>query len=297
MRISARGGDAAAATTLGPQQNSHNWPHALPDGRRFLYYAEGAADASGIYLGALDGGAPTRLAPRSDSAGVFLPDGAGFTEAFRGGGWLLWVRSGSLVAQRLDVEHAKLTGEPITLGEGVAAEGHRGAVSVAAAGAIAYRPDGEHLRQLTWVDRSGTALGTLGDPDPNLMAPRVSPDGRRVVVTRTVHGNTDLWLLEGARTSRFTFDAFPDSYPVWSPDGTSIVFRSNRTGRSFDLYEKPSSGAGVEELIVASDQHKAAVSWSADGRFLLYPSYDPQMNNDLWVVPMLGDRTPAVFFE
>ena len=125
----------------------------------------------------------------------------------------------------------------------------------------------------------------------------MSPDGRRAVVTRTVHGNTDLWLLEGAGTSRFTFDAVPDWWPVWSPDGTSIVFRSNRTGRSFDLYQKPSSGAGVEELIVASDQHKAAVSWSADGRFLLYPSYDPQMNNDLWVVPMLGDRTPAVFLR
>ncbi len=146
------------------------------------------------------------------------------------------------------------------MGEGVAAEGrYRGAVSVAATGAIAYRRDGGHLRQLTWFDRSGTALGTIGDPDRNnLGTPRLSPDGRRVVVGRTVDGNGDIWLMESAGASRFTFDAFPDWYPVWSPDGTWIVFRSNRTDRFFDLYQKPSSGGGMEELIVASDQHKAA---------------------------------------
>ena len=87
--------------------------------------------------------APRPGSSPSDSAGVFLPDGAGPTEAFRGGGWLLWVRSGSLVAQRLDVEHAKLTGEPIDAGRRGCGRGSIAAlVSVAAAGAIAYRPEG-----------------------------------------------------------------------------------------------------------------------------------------------------------
>jgi serine/threonine protein kinase len=296
MRISETGNNVTAATALGPHQTGHLWPHALPNGRQFLYYAQGRADASGIYLGALDGGTPARLAP-SDSAGVFLLAGAGSTESIRGGGWLLWVRSGALVAQRLDVEQAKLTGEPIALGDGVAVERFRAAVSAAAAGAIAYRPEGNHLRQLTWVDRSGTARGTIGDPDRNdLTAPRVSPDGSRVVVSRKVQGNIDVWLLDGAVASRLTFDAAADLYPLWSPDGTRIVFRSNRTGR-FELYQKSSRGGGLEERIVASDQHKAATGWSADGRFLLYASFDSQTSNDLWVVPMPGARTPAVFLK
>ena len=33
---------------------------------------------------------------------------------------------------------------------------------------------------------------------------------------------------------------------------------------------------------------------SADGRFLLYLSIDPQTNADLWVLPMTGDRKPSV---
>ncbi len=82
---------------------------------------------------------------------------------------------------------------------------------MAATGLVAYRTGAGSQRQLTWVDRSGTARGTVGDLDATLFLPRVSPDGRRVAVSRTVQRNTDLWLLDGARTSRFTFDAALDS--------------------------------------------------------------------------------------
>ena len=114
MRVSATGGAAVAVTTLGPQQPGHRSRRFLPDGRRFLFYVRGGApDTAGIYLGALDGSAPTRLTP-ADSAGVYLP-----------AGWLLWVRAGTLVAQRLDLAKAALTGEPVTLADGVAVVAER----------------------------------------------------------------------------------------------------------------------------------------------------------------------------
>ena len=207
--------------------------------------------------------------------------------------------AGTLVAQRLDVAQAALTGEPVTLADSVAVDGFtlRGAVSVAATGLLAYRTGAATQRQLLWFDRSGTARGTVGDPDgSNLFHPRVSTDGRRMVVTRTVLGNTDLWLLDGARASRVTFDAAVDTAPLWSPDGTRIVFRSARTG-SGDLYQKLTGGAGVEERLVASDPTETPTSWSADGRFLLYVTDDLQTSGDLWVVPRVGDRTPSVFLK
>jgi len=78
------------------------------------------------------------------------------------------------------------------------------------------------------VDRTGAARGTVGDPDLILNEPRVAPDGHRVIGIRTVQGNTDVWLLDGPRMSRLTFDAAFDSRPIWSPDGAQIAFRSNR---------------------------------------------------------------------
>ena len=124
----------------------------------------------------------------------------------------------------------------------------------------------------------------------------MSPDGQRVVVSRAVQGNADLWLLDGPRTSRFTFDAALDRLPIWSPAGTRIAFDSNRTGTR-DLYLKAAGGAGAEEVLVASPQIKGATDWSADGRFLLYHSIDPQTSSDLWVLPLEGDRTPGVFLK
>jgi len=132
-------------------------------------------------------------------------------------------------------------------------------------------------------------LGTLGAPDANnLSAPSLSPDGRRAAVYRTVQGNTDIWFMDATRTTRFTFDASLDRFPVWSPDGSRIVFDSTRKGHR-DLYLKASNGAGSEELLLESAQDKVVYDWSRDGRFLVYGSTDPQMSYDLWVLPMEGD--------
>jgi Tol biopolymer transport system component len=276
MRVPAVGGAAVAVTTFGPQQIGHRWPYALPTGGRFLFYAGGPPDTAGIYLGTLDGSTPTRLTP-ADSAGVYHPEG-----------WLLWVRGGALVAQQLDPNQATLVGEPVRVDDEVAVNNfERSAVSVSATGMVAYRIGGARQRQLAWFDPSGKPLGTAGSPDPTLGRPRVSPDGQRVIVARTVQGNQDLWLLEGTGMSRFTFDAATDDISIWSPDGTRIVFTSTRTGGG-DLYEKLASGAGSETRFVASDEVKTPSSWSRDGRFILFHSTDPATSSDLWVAS-IGD--------
>ena len=81
--------------------------------------------------------------------------------------------------------------------------------------------------------------------------------------------------MDGARTSRFTFDPALDRFPVWSPDGSRIVFDSNRKGTR-NLYIKPSSGASGEELFLETAQDKPATAWSAAGWFILYHSADAQ---------------------
>ncbi len=206
-------------------------------------------------------------------------------------GWLVWPRGGNLMARRLNLARGALTGDPVMIANNVAVSSTLlSAVSASATGEIAYRVRGSVTNQLTWHDRTGKTLGTFGRPGTNaLQHPASSPDGHRVVVSRTVQNNTDVWLLEGDRTSRLTFDAGIDDQPIWSPDGTHVAFQSNRKGRS-DLFAKLASGVGLDVPLVTSDQDKTPTSWSANGAFLLYYSIDPQSGDDLWVVRVQPDH-------
>jgi serine/threonine protein kinase/Tol biopolymer transport system component len=283
-RVAASGGEVSPVTTLGPGETTHYYPHLLPDGRHLVFYAPDGTDA-GIYLGELGGGAPIRLT-EADSRAAYLPSG-----------WLMWVRAGTLVAQRLNLAEAKLTGALHTLADRVPVtpSGHA-AFTVSATGLVAYRAQGQtDLLQLTWVDRAGTVLGTLGDADGALSNPRVAPDGQRVAVVRRVQGNADLWLLDSVRTSRLTFDASVDAFPVWSADGSRLVFASNRAGQP-DLYQKLASGTGAEETLISSDEAKYPNSLTADGRFLLYFTGSAQ-GTDLWVLPTAGKAEPTPFLQ
>ena len=262
-------------------QTFHVRPVFLPDGRHFLFLAIGMMNTSGIYLGALDSPDIHRLTP-ADASGVYLSPG-----------WLLWARDGTLVAQRLDLDRQALTDGPVTLADPVVVDSrsHASPVSVSATGLVAYRTGGTSRRQLTWVDRFGKALSTLGAPDENdLNNPRVSPDGHRVAVSRTVQGNTDIWLLDGTRPSRFTTMRPRTATPSGPP--TAAGSSSTRTGRgTATCIGSRRTGPASEELLVDSTQKKAANDWSADGRFLLYNSLDPQTDRDLLVLQMDSDRT------
>jgi Tol biopolymer transport system component len=299
FRIPASGGSPAAVTKL-DKQSSHRFPQFLPGGRQFLFYAQGTPETSGIYLGSLDSPGTKRLAA-ADTAGAYFSEQAASTARTRSpDGWLLFIRAGTLLAQRLDLGRGELTGDPVTVADPVTFDGafNVGAFSVSATGLVAYRSGGAGQRQLLWFDRSGKTVGTLGASDANnLSSPRLSPDGRRAAVFRTVQGNADIWLLDSTRSTRFTFDPSRDLFPIWSPDGSRIVFDSNRKGHR-DLYVKPSDGSGSEELLLESPQDKTANDWSRDGRFLLYQSNDPQTAAyDLWVLPMEGDRKSFVFLK
>jgi Tol biopolymer transport system component len=285
MRVSATGGAAVAATTVMAKQIGHYWPFFLPDGQRFLFAANGAADTTGIYLGDLTGGALTRLT-KAPSAPAYLPSG-----------WMLWARDGALVAQRLDVAKAALTGAPVTLAGGLSAGLAASAASVSATGLIAYRVGAASQVQLAWFDRSGAAQGSV---DQRGDVPRVAPDGRRVVVSINSGGPSNIWLLDGSRISPLTSGTINNYFGMWSPDGTRIVFGSNRSG-GFDLYEKLVNGAvGDEQPLLTSGQVKVSgtpTSWSPDGRYLLYFNSDPGPNTDLWVLPMTGPHKRFPFLQ
>jgi Tol biopolymer transport system component len=168
--------------------------------------------------------------------------------------------------------------------------------SVSTDGRIAYRAGGAEPRQLTWYDRSGRTLGTAGQPDATLQYPELSPDGQRVLFTRSVQGNLDIWLEDLVRggMTRFTVDPSIDTVPLWSPDGTRVAFTSNRSGIQ-NLYVGAPGRADSAEALLESAHPKLVEDWSRDGRFLVYQEIHPKTGRDLWVLPMTGSsRKPLV---
>jgi Tol biopolymer transport system component len=103
-------------------------------------------------------------------------------------------------------------------------------------------------------------------------------------------------LIEFQRgtTTRFTFDPNTDVDPLWFPDGSRIVFSSNHDGH-FDVYQKATSGGGSEDTILQSSDNKFITDISRDGRWLMYTQNGQTTGNDLWILPLRGDRKPLPY--
>jgi Tol biopolymer transport system component len=282
MRVADTGSGVRAVTRLARGQGSHRWPQFLPDGHRVLFLvATGSPETRGIYVASIDDGTLRRVIPAEVAASAV-------------DGYLLLVTHGVLSAYPFDVSHATVIGDPIPVARSVGSDDgtSRSAFSVSTT-ILAYRPSATTRRQLQWLDRTGTVRGAIGPPDEHAPSTlELSPDGQRVAVLRLVDGNNDVWLIDSRGVpSRFTFDPAFDSQPVWSPDGGRVVFRSTRNG-VYDLFEKSANGAADEHPLLVTPYNKAPLSWSQDGRFLLFDVQDPNGTGNLWVLPMTGgDRT------
>ncbi len=155
------------------------------------------------------------------------------------------------------------------------------------------------LMQLDWVDRQGKALGQLGPADV-YRGVEISPDGARVAVHRQDDTGGDIWVLDLARgvRTRLTFDPTQGNRaPIWSVDGSRIVFASRRNA-SWGLFQKPFDSSGsADELVVDTEFGSSPTSWSPDGTFFVYTRPDPQTSADIWLLPLTGDRKPAAFAQ
>lgn len=281
FKVSAAGGAPTPVTKLAPGQISHRWPHFLPDGRRFVFHAQGSP--SGIFLGSLDSPESRKILDADSAAQFVEPD------------WLLFLRQGALVAQRVDLKTGTLVGAPTSVADHVSGDSTRfaGGFSVASSGLLTYRTGRDVESQFTWFDRSGKVVDAIRSPDATgLYQPTLSPDGHRVAGYHTVQGNVDLWLIEGGRVTRLTTDVGREMYPAWSPDGSQVAFAKDFNG-ALALFRKAPAGGGAEErLRAASGRDVVPQSWSSDGRYLLFIERSPATAGDLWALPLDGKQSP-----
>src|SRR5215510_6206486 len=289
-RVSAQGGTPTPATKIDAKEEAHRWPYFLPDGKHFVFLGDAATAVDHhIRVGSLDS-QDTQILFGAISRIVYAPSG-----------YLLYVNQGALVARPFDASSLKVTADATTIVEHVAEIGpnHEFDFSVSEEGVLAYH-SGNPTSQLTWFDREGKKLNAVGEPT-NISTVRLSPDGRRAAIEQLDPDGrlADVWVLDLERNSisRLTFDLGGDGSPVWSPDGSRIVFASNRLGNGqINLYLKPASGAGEDQLLFQSDGEKFCTSWSRDGQNIFFENWIPKSKAGVWVFSM-SDRQAKPVLE
>jgi Tol biopolymer transport system component len=302
FRVPASGGVPIQITTLDParHEGGHCCPSFLPDGRHFVYTRQSTErEKSAIYLGSIDTKPEQQISKPlviSSWGPVYAPSPYPRT------GYLLFMRERALMAQPFDDQRMELTGQAALLAEQVAdnqaGAGGFGAFSASANDVLVFQRAATFNQQLTWYNREGKFLGTAGEPGEYPWGLALSPDGMRLALSKKSGlSSSNIYSLDLARNTptRLTFGSKIDSDPVWSPDGSRIIFSSNRDGGKYNLYQKLVSGVKDEEVLLKTSDDTFPTSWSRDGRFLLYEAMPSKTKFDIRVLPMVGDKNPVAF--
>ncbi len=288
-RVSANGGTPTLVTTVDTAlYSSHRWPTFLPDGRHFLYIAvkhnAPISPETAVFIASLDG-KENRLLLHSLSNAVFAS------------GRLLYQRENSLVTQVFDPATGKFSGDPETLSENVQFDSGlwRMNLSTSNDGMMVYASgttSGNEI--LTWYDRSGKKLGTVGE-QAEYFDLDLSPDEKQLATTELNTATASIWVhdLLNNRQSRLTFTDGAHLTPIWSPDGKQIAFTSKQQAA---IAVKTLGSSAPEQTLISNPKpiFQALSDWSRDGRYIMYEQ-GIGFNVDLWVLPLAGDRKPFAY--
>ncbi len=189
------------------------------------------------------------------------------------GGWILYYKQNSLLAQKFDDGSLKLTGEPIPVVENLLHEPVRskGAFSVSMNGRLLFLATSRTNQEMAVFSTQGQIQNVIKSKVATTWA--VFSNDNRYIATDAydeLSKNTDMWIHDIQRNNdtRLTFDKAVDIVPVWSSDDSKIYFSSNRSGR-FCIYVKNSNGTGDEQLVYSSQQQSYTTDITRDGKYLI----------------------------
>jgi len=288
QKVTATDGSFRAVTKLDAAKNEteHRFPEMLPDGKTLLFTVRHADepnfDEADIEALSLKTGERRQIVKSATDA-HYLPSGH-----------LVFLRGGVLLAAPFDPDKLQLQGAPVPVVESVIENPRIGAGQYAIAhdGTLVYIPGGVTFgaHELVYVDRSGATKVLTAKKRPYEDF-TLSPDGK--LIATTIEGPvTDTWIHDIARDTdtRFTFGV-EHRDPAWSADGKRVAYSGYKDGKNVILW-KAVDGTGAEEQLMASADPMWPWFWSRDGRFLVVSTTSPVTSDDIWILPMGGDRQP-----
>jgi serine/threonine-protein kinase len=283
-RVSSSGGTPEELTKLdrGKGEISHRWPQILPGNKAILFttWTGPGSDEKSLDILILQSREKRRIS-------------SGSTGRYVSAGYIVYTHAGSLMALPFELSRlAATTTSPLPLNIEVNELGEGAAYGVSDSGVLGYLSGSQQFeRRLVWVDHHG-AIEPLTAPLRGYENVSISPDGKFAAVQ--LQGPTvSIWIYDFARTTLtpFTKDGASQA-PLWSPDGKHIAYRGTRSGFR-NIYWKASDGTGDEERLSVSEAVNTPVSWSPDGKWLVF-AQNYGSAGDTWIMPIDGDRKPQL---
>ena len=293
LRVPAKGGNPETVVKINAGEHA-SAPQLLP-GNEFLLFtlATGSGldrwDTAKIVVQSLKTG-ERRVLVEGGSSARYVPTGH-----------ILYALGSNVLAVPFDIKTLQVTGQPVSIIDGVMRSGSAGAAQMAVSenGVMVYLPGNESSaigsRVLAFVDRAGNRT-PINIPPGIYNDPRISPDGKQLAMRVQDGTGENIWIYDlssAASPRRLTFEGTRNTRPTWTIDGQHIVFTSNREGPE-SLFRQPVGGGPAERLLAADpDKTFQPESMSPDGRVLTF-SINPGNSSSIWAFSFGTDQKPKL---
>jgi WD40 repeat protein len=292
-KVSDAGGQPQPVTTLNDEreETSHRWPHVLPDGRHLLITIKTAR------ITTFDDALIGLLSLETGEVNVIIQ--GGMNAKYLAPGRIVYGRENQLFSVPFDLATLTVSGTPTRVLENVDTVDVNGCAQYAlsADGSLCYLTAGQAKAQLEliWISRSGK-ISRLEGISPYSFQCDLSPDGKQLVsIVPAANDKIVLYDFQRQTTTRLTNTPGNDTLPIWSKDGTRIMYANDREG-SQDLFVIPADGSEAARLILASPMDEYPACWTQDGTAVLFTRVLPSGKPEICLIPVDGSGEPSVLF-
>jgi serine/threonine-protein kinase len=273
MQVPASGGEPQSITELSitAGDTNHAYPSALP-GQALLFTVQNASGSSVAVLDLETGERRTVIEVANDARYV-------------SSGHLLFAQQGALLAVPFDIETREVAGTPRPVVDDLfGTEREATAYAVSATGVLVYAPGGADPRtdRFVWVDRTGN-VEPLGLGPGSYGHPRLSPDGTQLAYDSPREGGQDIWVYDIGRLTQTRLTSEGDNVmPVWTPDGSRVMFAASGHGLAPALYWHRADGQGEISMVWQGDHSLWPLSYQQES--IAFYELNPETGRDIWTM-------------